>query len=49
MKLSTQIMPITYIKARAAGIVRTLGDQGNPLVITPNGEAKVVNAGYRQL
>ena len=30
MKLSTQIMPITYLKAHAAEIVRTLGDQGEP-------------------
>lgn len=42
MKLSSQIRPISYLKAHAAEIVRTMGDQGAPLVITQNGEAKVV-------
>jgi prevent-host-death family protein len=42
MKLSTQIKPISYLKAHAAEIVRTMGDQGSPLIITQNGEAKVV-------
>ncbi len=42
MKLSSQIKPISYLKAHAAEIVRSLGDKGEPLVITQNGEAKVV-------
>ena len=42
MKLSDRIKPISYLKAHAAEIVRTLGDRGEPLVITQNGEAKVV-------
>ncbi len=42
MKLSNQIKPISYLKAHAAEIVRTLGDRGEPLIITQNGEAKVV-------
>ena len=42
MKLSRQIKPISYLKAHAAEIVRTLGAQGEPLVITQNGEAKAV-------
>ncbi len=42
MKLSSQIKPISYLKAHAAKIVRTLGDQQEPLIITQNGEAKVV-------
>ena len=42
MKLSTQIKPISYLKAHAAEIVRTLSAQGEPLVITQNGEAKAV-------
>ena len=42
MKLSSQIKPISYLKAHASEIVRTLGDQGESLVITQNGEAKVV-------
>jgi prevent-host-death family protein len=42
MKLSSQVKPISYLKANAADIVRNLGQQGQPLVITQNGEAKVV-------
>ncbi len=42
MKLSDRIKPISYLKAHASEIVRTLGDQGEPLVITQNGEARVV-------
>ena len=42
MALSNRIKPISYLKAHAAEIVRTLGDRGEPLVITQNGEAKVV-------
>ncbi len=42
MKLSSQIKPISYLKAHTAEIVRKLGEQGEPMVITQNGEAKVV-------
>lgn len=42
MKLSTQIKPISYLKAHAAEIVRNMGEQREPLVITQNGEAKIV-------
>ncbi len=42
MKLSSQIKPISYLKAHAAEIVRNLGEQREPLVITQNGEAKAV-------
>ena len=42
MKLSSQIKPISYLKAHAASIVRTLKDKQEPLIITQNGEAKVV-------
>ena len=42
MKLSSRIKPISYLKAHAAEIVRVLGEQREPLVITQNGEAKVV-------
>lgn len=42
MKLSRKIKPISYLKAHAAEIVRNLGEQREPLVITQNGEAKVV-------
>ena len=42
MKMSDQIKPISYLKAHAAEIVRNLSKQQEPLVITQNGEAKVV-------
>jgi prevent-host-death family protein len=42
MKLSSQIKPISYLKAHAAEIVRNMGAQQEPLIITQNGEAKVV-------
>jgi prevent-host-death family protein len=42
MKLSSQIKPISYLKAHAAEIVRNLPGQGAPLIITQNGEAKAV-------
>ncbi len=42
MKLSSQIKSISYLKAHAAEIVRNLGEQGELLIITQNGEAKVV-------
>ena len=42
MRLSNQIKPISYLKAHAAEIIRNLADEGDPLIITQNGEAKVV-------
>ncbi|OGA95249.1 MAG: antitoxin, Phd family protein [Betaproteobacteria bacterium RIFCSPLOWO2_12_FULL_66_14] len=42
MKYSTQIKPISYLKANAAEIVQRLTEQREPLVITQNGEAKIV-------
>ncbi|MBT3923443.1 MAG: type II toxin-antitoxin system Phd/YefM family antitoxin [Nitrospina sp.] len=43
MKLSNQIKPISFLKANAAEILRTLGEE--PLIITQNGEARVVIQG----
>lgn len=45
MKLSRQIKPISYLKAHTAEIIRKLGEQGEALVITQNGEAKAVMQG----
>jgi prevent-host-death family protein len=42
MKWSNQIKPISYLKAHAAEIVRNMREQQGPLVITQNGEAKIV-------
>lgn len=41
MKLS-HIKPISYLKAHASELVRQLGEQREPLVITQNGEARAV-------
>ena len=42
MKFSSQIKPISYLKSHAAEIVKTLTESREPLVITQNGEAKLV-------
>ena len=42
MKLSTQVRPITYLKANAAEVIRDLAEHRQTLVITQNGEAKAV-------
>ncbi len=42
MRLSRQIKPISYLKAHAAEVVRTLAAQHEPLIITQNGEVKAV-------
>ena len=42
MRYSSQVKPISYLKANAAEIFATLGEQREPLVITQNGEAKAV-------
>lgn len=42
MKYSTHIKPISYLKANAAEVVRQLTEQREPMVITQNGEAKLV-------
>lgn len=42
MKLTHRVRPISYLKAHAAEILRDLGEAGEPLVVTQNGEAKAV-------
>jgi prevent-host-death family protein len=42
MKLSESIKPISYLKAHASEIVNDLSKNGKTMVITQNGEAKVV-------
>jgi len=42
MRYSTQIKPISYLKANAAEVLEELREQRKPLVITQNGEAKAV-------
>lgn len=42
MKLSEQIKPISYLKSHTAEIVKDFSENRNPLIITQNGEAKMV-------
>lgn len=42
MKYSTQIKPISYLKANAALVVRELTESREPMVVTTNGEASLV-------
>ncbi|MET3463744.1 type II toxin-antitoxin system Phd/YefM family antitoxin [Variovorax atrisoli] len=42
MNFSTQVRPISYLKSHAAEIVKTLSDTREPMLITQNGEAKLV-------
>ena len=42
MRYSTQIKPISDLKANAAGIIEELAETRNPVVITQNGRAKAV-------
>lgn len=42
MRYSTQVKPISYLKANAAEVLLHLTECREPLVITQNGEAKAV-------
>lgn len=42
MKLSEQIKPLSYLKAHAAEIIKQFDETETPLIITQNGEAKMV-------
>ncbi|MCP4607498.1 MAG: type II toxin-antitoxin system Phd/YefM family antitoxin [Planctomycetes bacterium] len=42
MKLSDAIKPISYLKAHASELIRAIADNRGTLIITQNGEAKVV-------
>ena len=42
MRLEKRVKPITYLKNHTADLVRDVAAGGNPMVITQNGEAKVV-------
>ena len=42
MRLSQQIKPISYLKANTAEVIRQLQEEGEPLIITQNGEPKVI-------
>ncbi|HEX7865120.1 MAG TPA: type II toxin-antitoxin system Phd/YefM family antitoxin [Variovorax sp.] len=42
MNFSTQGKPISYFKSHASDIVKTLSDNREPMLVTQNGEAKLV-------
>lgn len=42
MNYSSQIKPISYLKAHAAEVLHQLTEMREPMVITQNGEAKAV-------
>lgn len=42
MNLKANVKPITYLKNNTADLVREVSEQGQPVLITQNGEAKVV-------
>ena len=42
MRYSSQVKPISYLKANAAEVLCRLDEEREPLIITQNGEAKAV-------
>jgi prevent-host-death family protein len=42
MRYSSQIKPISYLKANAAEVLYQINEDRQPMVITQNGEAKAV-------
>jgi len=42
MKFSTQVKPISYLKSHAAEIIRDITESREPMLITQNGEARLV-------
>lgn len=42
MKYSTQVKPISYLKSHTAQIVKDISESREPMLITQNGEAKLV-------
>lgn len=42
MRFSTQIKPISYVKAHASELLERIEEEREPIIITQNGEAKAV-------
>jgi prevent-host-death family protein len=42
MRYSSQVKPISYLKANAAEVLYQINEDRQPMVITQNGEAKAV-------
>jgi prevent-host-death family protein len=48
LNLVEDIKPISYVKSHTAEVMRQVGEKNNPMVITQNGEAKVVLMDVKQ-
>ena len=48
MSLAEQIRPITYLKSSAAELVKEFAANPEPVIITQNGEAKMVVMGINE-
>jgi prevent-host-death family protein len=42
MNISTDIKPVTYLKAKTADLLKTINETHRPVIITQNGEPKAV-------
>lgn len=42
MKLATHVRPISYLKSHAADIAKSVTETSEPMLITQNGEARLV-------
>jgi prevent-host-death family protein len=42
MQLINDIKPVTYLKSRAADVLKHINETHRPMIITQNGEAKAV-------
>lgn len=42
MNISSDIKPVTYLKSRAADILKQINETHRPVIITQNGEPKAV-------
>ncbi|OGV63323.1 MAG: prevent-host-death protein [Lentisphaerae bacterium RIFOXYB12_FULL_65_16] len=48
MLLSDSVKPISFVKAHASEVIRGVVENGQPVVVTLNGEAKVVIEDVRE-
>lgn len=42
MEISSDIRPVTYLKSRAADLLKQINDTHRPVIITQNGEPRAV-------
>lgn len=42
MRFSSQVKPVSYLKSHAAEIIKDITENRQPMLITQNGEAKLV-------